>query len=110
MTDPYVIEGVKVWLGWDNPTPNQENIITYAVNRAENTIRQIRQQESSEAIEDCYLDLAVEMACYQIEKRGVDGVTSFAENGISRVYEKGSYPPSMLRRITPKARGIRKKV
>lgn len=50
-----------------------------------------------------FTSLAVEMAVYLYQKRGADGVTSYGENGVQRSFEKGSFPPSMLSRITPVA-------
>ena len=42
------------------------------------------------------------LAAYFINKRGADGETSHSENGISRSYESGDIPPSILRELTPK--------
>ncbi len=55
--------------------------------------------EHTPAFEDSYRSLAIEMGVYLYTKRGVDGVLSMSENGVSRSYEKGSFPPSMLSRI-----------
>ena len=103
MASQYTIEGTAAWLGIADPTTQQSTLIEIAADNAENTIRKIRQQSVDEEIEDIYKTLAIEMAVYLYEKRGVDGVSSFTENDISRVYEKGTFPNSMLRRITPKA-------
>lgn len=91
------------WLGIDAPTSQQTILIQLAADDAESTIKIIRQQADTEEIEPKYKGLAIEMGVYLYEKRGVDGVSSFTENGISRVYERGTFPNSMLRRITPKA-------
>lgn len=93
------------WLGFSTPTAQQTALVTWAAENAESTIKDIRQQSLVEPLEPKYLGLAVEMGVYLYEKRGVDGVTSFSENGISRVYERGTFPNSMLRRITPRASG-----
>ena len=103
MASEYTVDGALAWMGISSPTSQQTALITIAADNAENTIRKIRQQKSDEESEDIYKGLAVEMAVYLYEKRGVDGVSSFTENDISRVYEKGTFPNSMLRRITPKA-------
>ena len=47
-----------------------------------------------------YAFLAFEMGVYLYTKHGVDGVTAFSENGVQRTFEKGSFPPSMVARIT----------
>ena len=103
MASKDTINGMLAWLGIDSPTDAQSILIRLAADDAENTIRKIRQQSVDDDIEDIYKGLAVEMGVYLYEKRGVDGVSSFTENGISRVYEKGTFPNSMLRRITPRA-------
>lgn len=36
-----------------------------------------------------------------LNKRGADGQLSHSENGISRTYEAGDIPPSILRELTP---------
>lgn len=54
-----------------------------------------------DVLEDRYLSRAVRIAVYLCEKEGVDGVTSFSENGISRSFETGDIPASMLRTVTP---------
>ena len=41
------------------------------------------------------------LAAYYLNKRGADGQTSHSENGVSRSYESGDIPPSIMREITP---------
>ena len=41
------------------------------------------------------------LAAYFLNKRGADGQTSHSENGISRSFESGDIPPSIMREITP---------
>ena len=43
----------------------------------------------------------VEIAVYLLNKRGAEGQTAHSENGISRSYEDGDVPPSLLREIVP---------
>ena len=47
--------------------------------------------------------LQVQIAAYLLNKRGAEGETTHSENGINRHYEDGDIPPSLLRRIVPKA-------
>lgn len=47
--------------------------------------------------------LQVEIAVYLLNKRGANGETAHSEDGISRSYEDGDVPPSMLRAIVPMA-------
>ena len=48
-----------------------------------------------------YSLLQVEIAVYLLNKRGAEGEAAHSENGISRTYESGDVPPSMLRQIVP---------
>lgn len=48
-----------------------------------------------------YESRQVEIAAYLYNKRGAEGETSHDENGISRSYENGSIPTSMLSDIIP---------
>lgn len=50
-----------------------------------------------------YQFLQVEMAVYLLNKRGAEGQTGHTENGISRSYESGDVPESMLRQVVPMA-------
>lgn len=45
----------------------------------------------------------VEIAVYLLNKRGAEGETAHSENGISRSYEDGDVPPTLLRQIVPMA-------
>lgn len=50
-----------------------------------------------------YDTVHVEIAAYMLNKRGAEGETVHLENGVSRHYEDGFVPPSLLRRIVPHA-------
>lgn len=45
----------------------------------------------------------VEIAAYMVNKRGAEGEKAHSENGVSRTYENGDIPTSLLRRIVPVA-------
>ncbi len=45
----------------------------------------------------------IEIAAYMLNKRGAEGEVTHSENGVSRTYEDGDIPPTLLRRITPVA-------
>ena len=49
-----------------------------------------------------YDGLQVEIAAYMLNKRGAEGELSHSENGVSRAYETGDLPDSILREIVPK--------
>lgn len=48
-----------------------------------------------------YDHLHVEIAAYMLNKRGAEGQTAHSENGISRSYEDGDVPSSLMRNIVP---------
>lgn len=48
-----------------------------------------------------YDTVHVEIAAYMLNKRGAEGETAHSENGVSRSYEDGDIPPTLLRRILP---------
>lgn len=48
-----------------------------------------------------YDSVQVEIAAYLLNKRGAEGETVHLEDSVSRHYEDGSIPPSLLRRIVP---------
>ena len=54
-----------------------------------------------------YAHLQVEIAAYMLIKRGAEGQTSHSENGVSRSYENGDVPPSMLKAVIPYCAVIR---
>ena len=45
--------------------------------------------------------LQCDIANYLLNKRGAEGQVSHGENGITRAYESGDVPESMLSEITP---------
>lgn len=49
----------------------------------------------------------VGIAAYLVNKRGAEGETAHSENGISRSYEDGDVPPTLLREIVPFASVIK---
>lgn len=49
-----------------------------------------------------YGGVKARLAAYWLNKRGADGQTSHSENGISRGYEAGDIPPSLLRELVSK--------
>lgn len=57
-------------------------------------------------VPDQYAINQVEIAAYLVNKRGAEGETSHSENGISRSYEDGDVPPTLLREIVPFASRI----
>ena len=56
-----------------------------------------------EEMPEKYETVQVEIAAYMLNKRGAEGEIVHLENGVSRHYEDGDIPPTLLRRITPMA-------
>ena len=50
-----------------------------------------------------YDGIQVEIAAYMMNKRGAEGEIVHLENGVSRHWENGDIPASLLRRIVPYA-------
>lgn len=59
-------------------------------------------------VPDRYASVQVEIAAYMLNKRGAEGQTAHSENGVSRSYEDGDIPQSLLRQITPMVRVIKR--
>lgn len=57
--------------------------------------------ETITAVPDRYAYNQLEIAAYLLNKRGAEGQTAHSENGISRSYEDGDVPPTLLREIVP---------
>lgn len=55
-----------------------------------------------DTVPDRYAALQVEIAAFLYNKRGMEGETSHAENGVSRVYSGADVPEALMRQITPK--------
>lgn len=51
-----------------------------------------------------YDSIHLEIAAYMLNKRGAEGQTAHAENGVSRTYENADVPEALLAAITPYAR------
>lgn len=58
------------------------------------------------AVPPRYDYVQVQIAVYLLNKRGAEGESAHSENGISRSYEDGDVPPSLLRDIMPYASTI----
>ena len=50
-----------------------------------------------------YDTVHVESAAYMLNKRGAEGETAHTATGVSRYYENGDIPLTLLRRIVPQA-------
>lgn len=59
-------------------------------------------------VPDRYAAVQVEIAAYMLNKRGAEGQTAHSENGVSRSYEDGDIPQTLLRQITPMVRVVKR--
>lgn len=50
---------------------------------------------------DRYSSVQVQVAAYLLNKRGAEGESAHSENGVSRSYENGDIPYTLLREVTP---------
>lgn len=64
-------------------------------------------EHETREVPERYHFLQVEIAAYMLNKRGAEGQTAHTENGISRQYENGDIPDSLLKSIVPHCGVIR---
>ena len=57
--------------------------------------------DGTETVPAKYDTVQVESAAYMLNKRGAEGESAHSENGVTRYYEDGDIPPTLLRRILP---------
>lgn len=57
--------------------------------------------DGTETVPTKYETVQVEIAAYMLNKRGAEGESAHSENGVTRYYEDGDIPPTLLRRILP---------
>lgn len=57
--------------------------------------------DGTETMPEKYGRTQVEIAAYMLNKRGAEGESAHSENGVTRYYEDGDIPPTLLRRILP---------
>lgn len=63
-------------------------------------------RDDIETVPAKYHAVQLEIASYLINKSGAEGETSHSENGITRAYESGSIPDSMLKQVIPHGKVI----
>lgn len=83
-----------------------DDIISAFLSKAGDEICKIAdpyQTSDREEVIGQYGSVQVDIAAYHLNKRGWDFQTAHNENGVSRSYETGGLPDSILKMITPKA-------
>lgn len=79
-------------------TTDSDTLLQFYLDCASDIICDIRY---TTAIEPKYLTHQIKIAMELYSKRGAEGQTSHAENGLSRGYESADVSPSLLNQITP---------
>lgn len=101
MTDIEKLAMLKALIGVSDST--QDTVLTVYLTLAKGEIlRKAFPYDPSQTIVPAQYDtLQCEIAAYLWNKRGAEGQISHSENGISRQYENGGVPDSLLKSIVP---------
>ena len=85
-----------------------ENVLSTYLLLAKNVVigKAFPFSDGTEEVPTQYLTTQVEIAAYRLNKRGAEGEVAHSENGVSRSYENGDIPSTLLWRITPMAMGV----
>lgn len=101
MADSYKLTKLRLMVG---ATESEDELLLMYLTDAERAILNHlypMDDDLAHNIPNRYESRQVEIAAYLYNKRGAEGETSHNENGISRSYENGSIPDSMLSDIIP---------
>ena len=81
----------------------EQNVLSTYLLLAKNVVLQKAYPygDGTEDVPVKYQSTQVEIAAYMLNKRGAEGEVTHSENGVSRTYEDGDIPSTLLRRITP---------
>ena len=98
MTDAEKLKMVKAMTG-----ETDENILSTYLSIADDKVCRKAYPYDPDAwlVPNQYGFVQVEIAVYLLNKRGAEGQTAHSENGISRSYEDGDVPSTLLRDIVP---------
>lgn len=101
-----LLERLKIRLRFDGHT--DEAMLEAHLMMAIDVVNDKRQFTPSEeqVVEPQYKSIVVEMAVASYNKIGAEGQVMHGENNISRQYEGGMYPHSLLKLIIPRPRRI----
>lgn len=107
MTDTEKLTMLKAMTG-----EKDESVLSTYLSIAGNKVlkRAYPYDQTVTVVPDRYAYNQVEIAAYLVNKRGAEGQTAHSENGISRSYEDGDVPPTLLREIVPFAGLVMKEV
>lgn len=86
----------------DDENYSDDVLLAYLVIAGEKIInRAYPYNDTVDVVPKRYEMLQCEIAAYLLSKRGAEGQISHSENGISRSYESGDVPDSLLNVVTP---------
>ena len=105
MTEAEKIQAVKIFCD-----ETDDSIISAVLSKAADDLYPLADPYKTGEKEDVIEEnesVLIDMTAYLLNKRGWDYEKSHGENGVSRVYETGGYPPSILNRITPKVGAVK---
>lgn len=99
MTQDEKLTALKAMVG----TSDSDEVLSTYLNFAGSKIlaKAYPHQNDVTEVPSQYSYLQVEIAAYMLNKRGAEGQTSHTENGVSRSYENGDVPSSMLKSVIP---------
>lgn len=99
MTQEEKLTALKVMVGSSDPDEVLSTYLTFAGSKI--IAKAYPYQNDISEVPAQYAHLQVEIAAYMLNKRGAEGQTSHSENGVSRSYENGDVPSSMLKSVIP---------
>lgn len=99
MTQDEKLTALKVMVGSSDSDEVLSTYLTFAGSKI--IAKAYPYQNDISEVPAQYAHLQVEIAAYMLNKRGAEGQTSHSENGVSRSYENGDVPSSMLKSVIP---------
>ena len=99
MTQEEKLIALKAMVGSSDPDEALSTYLTFAGRKI--LAKAYPYQNDVTEVPAQYAYLQVEIAAYMLNKRGAEGQTSHSENGVSRSYENGDVPSSMLKAVVP---------
>lgn len=99
MTQEEKLTALKVMVGSSDSDEVLSTYLTFAGSKI--IAKAYPYQNDISEVPAQYAHLQVEIAAYMLNKRGAEGQVSHSENGITRSYENGDVPPSMLKAVVP---------
>lgn len=104
MNDAAKLSLLRVMVGQPNDDPEWSDDVlrSYLTIAGQKVIhRAYPYDDTVEEVPLRYSVVQCEIAAYLLNKRGAEGETSHSENGISRGYENGDVPESLMSAIVP---------